>query len=274
MCRREATVPLQSGPFPKVLNLTTRPMLRLTTTPQALLGAITLLAVGCSTAQGPSLSKIAPITNATLIQGEDVIEPGDLVQVRLISEEAPGIGGVVTDKAYQLNQDVRVQADGLASFIGLDDLPVAGRLPSFLDEVLTGRYANVLDEEPILSVAIAERAPRTVTVFGEVTIPGLVFIPPDGRLTLVDALGRAGGPSKVSAWLSNTLLIRWDAQAEVQRVWKIDARQRHWGSEETVMLQNRDILYIPNTNIDHIDILVDQFIRRMIPLPNIVAPIN
>ncbi|MEM8710120.1 MAG: hypothetical protein AAGG01_04145 [Planctomycetota bacterium] len=234
---------------------------------------LAVLATSCSLAKGPTLAKIAPVTNATLRQGEDVIEPGDLVAVRLISEDAPGVGAVSTDPAFQLNQDVRVQSDGRASFIGLDDMPVAGLLPAVLDEILTGRYTSLLDEEPILSVVIAEQAPRTVTVFGEVALPGLVIVPPDGHLTLVDALGRAGGPSTRTAWLSNTLLVRWDPEAEQQRVWKIDARRKHWDTEETVILQPRDIVFIPNTNVDHIAITIDNFIRRMIPVPNIFAPI-
>ena len=235
---------------------------------------LTALAVGCSTAKGPTIAQIAPTVNATLRTGEDVIEPGDLLQVNVISDEAPGVGGVTNDRAFQLNQAVRVQADGRASFIGLDDMPAAGMLPAVLDEILTGRYSALLDDPPDLSVAIVEQAPRTITVFGEVLQPGLIPIPPDGQMTLVDALGRAGGPDKVSAWLSNTLLIRWNPDSQTQEAWKIDARRKHWGAEETVLLQNRDIVFIPNTNIDHIDILIDQFIRRMIPVPNIVAPIN
>lgn len=240
----------------------------------SLIALLAVLSTACSSAKGPRIDKIAPAVNATLRDGEDVIEAGDLIQVRLISEQSPGVGGVVDDPAFQLNQDVRVQADGRASFIGLDDLPAAGLLPSVLDEILTGRYNALLDEEPVLSVVVAEQAPRTVTVFGEVLQPGLVPIPPDQHLTLVDALGRAGGPTTRTAWLSNTLLIRWDPEAKKQRYWKIDARRKWWDSKETVQLQNRDIVFIPNTNIDHAAIAVDNFVRRMIPIPQIFAPVN
>ncbi len=235
---------------------------------------ILLSVASCSSPKGPALESIAPVINATLRQGENVIEPGDLIRVRLISEDSPGVGGVSTDPAFQLNQDIRVQADGRASFIGLDDMPVAGLLPAVLDEILTGRYTGLLDEEPILSVVVAEQAARTVTVMGEVAQPGLVIVPPDGHLTLVDAMGRAGGPSTRTAWLSNTLLVRWDPETETQLSWKIDARRKHWGAEQTVILQPRDILFVPNTNIDHIDIAIDNFMRRMIPLPNIFPTSN
>ncbi|MEL6907189.1 MAG: polysaccharide biosynthesis/export family protein [Planctomycetota bacterium] len=232
------------------------------------------LAAGCSFAHGPRLAKIAPEINATLRTGEDTIQPGDLIQVKVIADQVPGIAGITDDKSFQLNQDVRVQADGRASFIGLDDLPASGLLPAQLDEILTERYTTLLSKEPVLSVAVAEQAPRTVTVFGEVQLPGLVIVPPDQHLTLIDALGRAGGPTTDTAWLSNTLLMRWDADAGVHRTWKIDARRRHWVDEETVFLQARDIVFVPNTNIDHANILVDKFIRRMIPVPNIFAPVN
>ncbi len=236
--------------------------------------ALALLAVSCSTAQGPRIDKIAPVINATLRQGENVIEPGDLVSVRLISEDSPGVGAVSTDPAFQLNQDITVQADGRASFIGLDDMPVAGLLPAVLDELLTQRYTGLLDEEPILSVVITQQVPRTVTVFGEVRLPGLVIVPPDGRLSLVDALGRAGGPTNNTAWLSNTLLVRWDPETEERMAWKIDARRKHWDSDQAVILQPRDVVFVPNTNIDHIDIAIDNFVRRIIPLPNIFPPVN
>ena len=238
------------------------------------LALLSLLAVGCSTAKGPRLSKIAPVVNATLRQGENVIEPGDLLQIRPITEDAPGLGAISTDLTYQTTQDVRVQADGRASFVGLDDMPVAGLLPAVLDEILTARYKSLMGKEPTLSVVIAEQAARTITVFGEVRLPGLVIVPPDGRLTLVDALGRAGGPNKMTAWLSNTLLVRMDAETGTQTSWKIDARQKHWGADETVILQPRDILFVPNTNIDHVDIAIDNFVRRIIPLPNIFPPVN
>ncbi len=236
--------------------------------------ALALLAISCSSAKGPRIEKIAPVINATLRQGENVIEPGDLISVRLISEDSPGVGAVSTDPAFQLNQDVRVQADGRSSFIGLDDMPVAGLLPAVLDELLTQRYTGLLDEEPILSVVIGEQVPRTVTIFGEVLMPGIVLVPPDGRLSLVDALGRAGGHNKATAWLSNTLLVRWDPETESRMAWKIDARQKHWDSDQAVILQPRDVIYVPNTNIDHIDIAIDNFFRRIIPLPNIFPPVQ
>ena len=232
------------------------------------------LATGCSLSKGPKLHRIAATVNATLQAGEDQLQPGDLIQIKVISDEVPGLAGITADKSFQLNQDVRVQSDGRASFIGVDDLPTAGLLPAQLDEILTDRYTTLLSKEPVLSVVVAEQTPKSVTVFGEVLLPGLVLMPPGGHLTMVDAIGRAGGPTTDTAWLSNTLLLRWDAEAGTHRAWKIDARRKFWGEQEQIFLQPRDVVFIPNTQIDHLNIFVDKWIRRMIPIPQIFAPVG
>lgn len=238
-----------------------------------LVGALLVGATSCSAPKGPPLHKIAPRINDTLHAGDDLIAPGDVLQVRVIAEELPGPGAVTTDQTYQLNQDVRVQSDGRASFIGLDDMQVAGLLPSDLDAILTTAYGKVLPAEPLLSVTIGIQAPRFVTVLGEVLGGGLqVPIPPDRHLSLVEALGAAGGPSTRTAWLSNTLLVRWDPVEHKQLAWKVDARRKYWGEGETILLQPHDIVFIPNTNVDYIAIGIDNFIRRMIPAPQIFAP--
>ncbi|MEZ6018024.1 MAG: polysaccharide biosynthesis/export family protein [Planctomycetota bacterium] len=240
----------------------------------SMLAATALLgSTGCSSPHGPPLHKIAPLINETLRSGDDVIAPGDLINVRVISEEVPGPGGVTADQSFQLNQDVRVQSDGRASFVGLDDMQVSGLLPSDLDEVLTTSYAKVIPEEPLLSVTIAEQAPRFVTVIGELNQPGIqVPLPPDRQLSIIEAFGAAGGPSTRTAWLSNTLLVRWDPAERRQRSWKIDARRKYWGETETVFLQPHDVVFVPNTNVDYIAIGIDNFIRRMIPAPQIFVP--
>ncbi|MEM9381838.1 MAG: hypothetical protein AAGB93_17920 [Planctomycetota bacterium] len=230
------------------------------------LASLALVVASCSTPQGPPIESVAPSINATLLEGEDVIEPGDLLEVRL----RPVSG---RDEARPFDGSVRVQADGRAAFEGLDIVLVAGLLPSVLEELLAGRYASLVDGEHEVEIAIAERAPRTVTVFGEVERPGVVALPEGGRpFGLVDALGRVGGPRKRTAWLSSTLLVRWDPTIGERRSWKIDARVRHWGAKEEVFLQPGDLVFVPNTNIDRVGLALDSSVRRLSPLPYLAPP--
>ena len=81
------------------------------------------------------------------------------------------------------------------------------------------------------------------------------------------AIGKAGSFSTNTAWLSNTLLVRWDPATQTQRHWVIDARPEHWVGREPLLLQSFDVIYIPNTKIDRVGIWVDNFIRRLLPFP-------
>lgn len=235
-----------------------------------LFALVALATASCSSPKGPSLAAIAPAVNATLRTGEDLIEPGDVLQVRVVVTETAPVGRRLAPGT--LDQDVRVQPDGRASFVGVDGIDVAGLLPSMLEELLGARYAETFDADLLLHVGIAERAARSVTVFGEVARPGSVAVPPTGKLTLVEALGRAGGPRTRSAWLSNVRLVRWDASSQRQVSWTIDARQKHWGATETVVLQSGDLVFVPNTNVDRVSTALDNYVRRMFPLPYLAPP--
>lgn len=121
--------------------------------------------------------------------------------------------------------------------------------------------------EPLPAVASdASLLAQTVTVIGEVAEPGALELQPGRRMTLVEAIGRAGGYVKESAYLGSVVLVRWDPDSQRQLAWTIDARQRWWGKEKTVFLQPYDLLYIPNTPIDDANIWVQNWIRDMLPI--------
>lgn len=221
-----------------------------------LCGAAALGSTACSSPGGPPLHEIAPEINATFVEGAFVLTPGDVMTVTF-------------PRATEWSQeDVVVLADGTASFAGIEALPVAGLKISQLTERLRERYARIPSvSDASVTVQVTTPAVRTVSVLGEVDQPGAIVIGPEGRLTFVEAISRAGSFDKNSAWLSNTLLIRWVPEDQAQRFWKIDARPEHWSGRTPIQLQQHDIIYVPNTVIDRFDIGVDNFFRRLLPFP-------
>jgi protein involved in polysaccharide export with SLBB domain len=214
--------------------------------------ALCVAVCSCSAAKGPGLDEIAPEINATLAANITVVMPGDLLAITF--RQKP-----------EYNQETPVLPDGTASLLEIGTVPVAGRTLDQVAELLAEGYQRQSTVPP--SVAIIASAPRTVTVMGEVLEPGAYELGPDGRVTLLAALGQAGGHLKQTAWLSNTLLIRWDPSVQQQRTWVIDARPEHWRGTEPVYLQQHDVIFVPNTNVDEVALWVDNYIRRMIPLP-------
>jgi protein involved in polysaccharide export with SLBB domain len=104
---------------------------------------------------------------------------------------------------------------------------------------------------------------------GEVGSPGVFEIGPTGRMSFLEALAHAGGPTTNTSNLGKTLLVRWVHGEQRHHVWKIDARREHWDSEEAVLMAPGDLVFVTNTPIDRAGIWLDMWIRRMIPFPRI-----
>jgi protein involved in polysaccharide export with SLBB domain len=225
-------------------------------------GSLLLVSVfflcACETAGGPNLAKIAPDVNATLEPATVVFGTGDQIEVRFASTPT-------------WNQIIDIAPDGGASFLAIGRLIVGGMSPSKLTQTLKEAYSRVL-ENPELDVSVKSLGARAVYVMGEVGKPGELVLQPDRRLTLVEAIGRAGGPLKASAYLAHTLLVRWSASTGKQLAWTIDARPEHWTGSVPLYLQPYDVVYVPNTPIDEVDIWIDNYIRRVIPFPYLFVP--
>jgi polysaccharide export outer membrane protein len=217
-----------------------------------------VLASACATAGGPTIQRIADDINATLVPNETVIVPGDLLDVHFVQSIA-------------FDHETLVQTDGTAAFVLLGTRQVAGMIPDELTRQLRADYVGLV-ENPELTVAIKTPVTRNVSVLGEVKEPGAIPIGLDGRLTLIEAIARAGGYVKESAYLSSTVLVRWDAKAQRQIAWTIDARPENWSSPKTIFLQQNDLVFIPNTPIDDVGIWVNNYITRTVPLP-VILPI-
>jgi polysaccharide biosynthesis/export protein len=221
--------------------------------------ACLLIATACETAGGPALSKIAHEINSTLEPETVVIGVGDKLEVRF-------------PYSATWNQEVEVTGDGSASFMAIGRLIVAGMSMGQLREALSSAYSRIFESHE-LDVVLKARGARKVYVMGDVEEPGEFELDANRRLTLLDALARAGGPIKETAYLAHTLLIRWNASTGKQRAWTIDAREEHWTGAEPVYLQPYDLVFVPNSPVDEVAIWVDNYIRRMIPFPYIIPPV-
>lgn len=209
---------------------------------------------GCAS-KGDPLPEIAPSVNNTLDDGLLALVSGDelSIQIALLPE---------------WNHKVIVDNEGRANFLGIPmPLQVAGRSVQELRATLENEYRKFLSN-PKLGVFVLKYGLREVVVMGEVQKPGAVSIE-GGRLTLLQAIGKAGGHRKDSARLSHLILVRWtqDQGKVSQRAWKIDARPSHWPIAGAIYMQPYDFVYIPNTPIDKANIWVEKYIKRMIPIP-------
>jgi protein involved in polysaccharide export with SLBB domain len=230
---------------------------------RALAAALLLASAGCST--GEPMPDLAPQINQTLRTDYDVIVPGDVLEVRFGDLVA---GSKVWDDSKVWDHEVLVRPDGNAAFLGLGDRYAAGQSIEALRASVGIDYQKLLKLRTIdrFSILLKTKIARNVIVFGEVHTPGSVIFE-GARMTLLEAIGRAGGPLKETARLDSLLLVRWDPETHRQISWKINADLDYWGTSVPVYMQPFDVVFIPNTTIDKVDIWIDQYFRKAIPIP-------
>jgi len=228
-------------------------------THRAWIAAALLLPLAACTSAGTPIPDIAGEINATRQAGPMRFVPGDRLAVSFASNPT-------------YNQRLDVRPDGRASFPLVGEIEVAGKTVAEMMAELTKAYTgklNTIDFTVNIDTSIQATqldSPRRIFVLGEVTQPGA--FPYNGEdITIPKALAAARGFDKTSAALQAMLLVRWLPKENGYHGWKIDANPEFWGSSNQVFLQPGDVLYVPNTTIDKVDIWVDKYIRQLIPFP-------
>lgn len=153
-----------------------------------------------------------------------------------------------------LSGSYTVSADGAISFPLIGSLQVGGRTVREIEAAIVVRLADGFLKNPQVSVRVTDYRSQQVFVMGEVGQPGPV--PLTGSLTLLEALAKAGGPSRTAGTEaivlrrndsantgSGPLLIGQPGAREVARV-RLEQLQSG-RIEENIALQDGDTIIVP-----------------------------
>ncbi|ETW98435.1 MAG: hypothetical protein ETSY1_18795 [Candidatus Entotheonella factor] len=222
--------------------------------------AVGLLQMGCTASRdgsrpppGSSVGAVdvAAVPHTEPLTGDYRIQRGDRLTIRFFNNP-------------EFSQDITVRPDGKITLPYIDDVEVAGMTSSDVDATITERFRKVL-LEPEITVIVREFASQRVYVGGQVSKPGLVAL--TGQTTALQAIMSAGGFLD-SAQVSQVLLIRrgLDNRHAGYALDFKDVLKAGQGGED-VMLQPLDVVYVPKTRIARVNQFVDQYIRRLLPIP-------
>lgn len=95
---------------------------------------------------------------------------------------------------------------------------------------------------PEVTVSITARVRKTVTVLGEAQKPGLFRLDPNRKLTLVEAIGLAGGVTRIANSKKITLKRRG-----LENPIRVDLKAITSGQAKDIPLQDGDIITIPES---------------------------
>ncbi len=111
-----------------------------------------------------------------------------------------------------LSREVRVQASGKISFPLLGDVDVAGKTTTEVEKILKDMLGKDYLVDPQVMVAVKDYRQRYVNMIGQVVKPGAIPLPGEEKWTILDAIGQAGGLTRVA----NQSRIEFSRQGQVQ----------------------------------------------------------
>jgi protein involved in polysaccharide export with SLBB domain len=132
------------------------------------------------------------------------ISPNDVLDFKVFQED-------------DLTAQVRVAGDGTAIFPLIGSVNLAGKTVPEATGILRQRYLNGYLVNPQVSLIVQTYAKRTFTVLGQVQRPGTYEIIGDQAIGMLEAIGMAGGYTRIADPGNITLRRRENGQDEVTR---------------------------------------------------------
>ncbi|MGD9851824.1 MAG: polysaccharide biosynthesis/export family protein [Nitrospirales bacterium] len=194
----------------------------------------------------------APGTEVGLIgptlSEEYVIQPGDRLDIKFFYNP-------------EMSDFMTVRPDGRISLQLVGEIVAAGRTPLGLKDELTKKYEEEL-KSPEITVIVRSFGSR-IYIDGEVKRPGEQELV--GPLTVMQAISRAEGLTE-KAW-QEALVIR-RIQGREPLVIAVDLNDVLTGKDFTqdIGLVPFDVVYVPRSPVADVNLWVDQYIRKNIPI--------
>jgi protein involved in polysaccharide export with SLBB domain len=166
----------------------------------------------------------------------------------------------------ELNEQLEVWLDGRSTHSTTGELSVEGMARTELERMIVSRSSHRL-RDPEVVVVVTKIAEQRVYVGGEVAKPGYVSLRQD--MTPLQAVVQAGG-FKNTAKIDSVILLTPGVDGKFSAA-RMDMEQVVTdGVPERVRLHPGDVVYIPKTWIAEMNVVVDQYVRGLIPaLPRV-----
>lgn len=203
-----------------------------------------------------------------VVKYPSVLSPADIgAPERLAKDYRIQAGDQLDIRFYnnpELNEEVTVRPDGRISLQLAPEIMAAHTTPAELSRQLMQVYGAEL-RDPKAVVIVRSFGTNRVHVGGEVGRPGVINL--HGSMTVLQSVAEAGGFLDTAR--RNEVIIIRKGENRKPLIFTVDIDQAISGTDlsQNAYLKPFDIVYVPKSAIADLNVWVDQYIRRMIPIP-------
>lgn len=177
-----------------------------------------------------SQAQTAPVSASQTATHEYLLGPEDVLSINVIN--FPELS----------TPQVAVLPNGTISVALLDPVPVAGKTPVEVKQILTEKWKRYVIN-PSVNVALAQQRSESVHIFGFVEHIGKVEYKPDRHL--LEALSEAGGALPTGD-LSQVTLMHKSGEKQVLDLSRPETKA---GSPADILIQPGDLIFIPERRL-------------------------
>ena len=174
------------------------------------------------------LSAVLPAQSTGAGRSSGIIGKLDTVEIRVFRED-------------ELTTAGQLSPDGTISMPLIGAVKLAGLTTDQAAAAITAKLKDGYLVRPQVSVSIEARVRRTVTVLGQAQSPGVFELPADRQLTVVEAIGMAGGATRIA----NTKKISLKRKGGEVR--QVNLKDITSGKAADIVLRDGDVLSIPES---------------------------
>jgi len=189
------------------------------------------LVIGIAVSLSPIFGAEAPISGKLDVRANYVLQPSDVIKVQVFQED-------------DLTREVRLSQESSISLPMIGTINLQGKTLAEAQDMIRSLYDRDFLVNPQVTITILDYSKRSVNVLGSVNTPGVVLFPQEIGLTLLDAIARAGGFSRL-ADKKRVKLTRVNADGETKNFTiNADEIMRGETSESWVLLKD-DVISVP-----------------------------
>lgn len=173
------------------------------------------------------------------------------------------IQALIGNQSLGTFRPLRVRIDGITNFPLIGELQVSGKTLPELSALLEQEYNRLFRGRLAVTAQLISSYDNQVVVLGEVRRPGTYRIYDQARPG--ELLALAGGALE-TADLETAVLIRNPVAGGMERQFVNLNPKTNPAGLASITLEPRDILIIPRSGIAELNLWVEQYIRRMLPI--------
>lgn len=167
-----------------------------------------------------------------IVVGENyILKPSDVISLEVFQE-------------LDLNKSVRIQGDGSVALALIGKVKVAGMTAGEAQALITDLYNRDYLVDPQISLLVVEFSPKVIHILGSVNNPGVVPIPPDRDLTLIEAMASVRGVSRLGNPKSITIK-RVDEDGRARQMQVNFSRIIQDPNSKDIVLKEGDTIWVP-----------------------------